>query len=86
MPLPVGKIDWQCKRLCQRANRVTIGVLLAMDRVRRRCNPRLVEGNRNNFMAAKIADVADVDGEIVPRLPLNVEGLIECVGKLVARL
>ena len=34
-------------------------------------------------MAAEIADVANVDSEVVTRLPLNVERLVERVGELV---
>ena len=34
-------------------------------------------------MPAKVADVADFDGEVVARLPLNVERLVERVRQLV---
>ncbi len=34
-------------------------------------------------MASKIADVADLNGEVVARLPLDVEDLVQSVGKLV---
>jgi hypothetical protein len=37
----------------------------------RGCDSRLIEGNRDDGMAAAIADVADVDGQIVARLPLH---------------
>ena len=34
-------------------------------------------------MAAQVADVADIDGQVVARLPLNIERLVHRVGKLV---
>ncbi len=42
----------------------------------------LVEG-RNDLVAAEIADIADFDGEVVARLPLDVERVVEGVGQLV---
>src|ERR1700694_2131297 len=69
-------------------NRVAVGVILLKlrtleDRAGWRGNPRLVERQGNNFMAAEIADIANLDGEVATRLPLNVERLIERIGKLV---
>ena len=34
-------------------------------------------------MAAYVADVADFDCNVVPRLPLDVEGVVDSVGQLV---
>ncbi len=34
-------------------------------------------------MAAEVADVAELDGEVVARLPLDVEGVVDGVGQLV---
>ena len=37
-------------------------------------------------MASEIADVADVNGQVVARLPLNIESLIDGVGQLVGAI
>ena len=36
-------------------------------------------------MAPKIADVADFDGQVIARLPLNIERLVNGVGEFVRR-
>ena len=67
---------------------IPVGVILlerstGMDWVRGRSDARLIERNRDHFMSAEIPDVADLDGQIVPRLPLNVKCVVDGVGKLV---
>src|SRR5580698_4900916 len=64
-------------------NRISVGILLAMDWMRRRGNARLVEGDRYHFVTAEIPDIADVNREIVPRLPLNIERFVERIGQLI---
>src|SRR5208282_5528369 len=54
--------------------------------VGRRSDLRLVEWQGNDLVTAQVADIADVDGEVVTRLPLNVESLVERVGKLVGAI
>jgi hypothetical protein len=49
----------------------------------RRCDLRLVEGQRNNFVAPEVADIPDGNGEIVARLPLDVERLVHGVREFV---
>ena len=44
---------------------------------------RLIERNRNDLVTAEVADVAQFDGEIVARLPLDVERVVDGVGQLV---
>src|SRR5712692_11485446 len=34
-------------------------------------------------MASQITDVTDVDEEVIPRHPLNIQSLIQCIGKLI---
>ena len=67
---------------------VAVGVLLrvegaGVDGVGRRGDSRLVKWDGNHFVAAQVADVSDFDGEIVTRLPLDVERVIDGVGELV---
>ena len=49
----------------------------------RRSNFRLIKGYGNDFMAAEIADIPNLDHEIPTRLPLNVQCLIHRIGKFV---
>src|ERR1700722_6000732 len=46
-------------------------------------NSGRVEGNRNDSGAAKVADVSDFDRKIVSRLPLDIERVVDGVGKLI---
>ena len=61
-------------------NGIPIGVRLAVNRITGRHYICLVEGNRDHLMPPDIANIADVDGEIVAWLPLNIEGVIDAVG------
>ena len=54
-----------------------------MGGIGRRGDYWLIEGDGNHFVAAEVADVSDLDGEIVTRLPLKVERVIDGVGQLV---
>src|SRR5579862_1924411 len=47
---------------------------------------RLIERQWHHFMAAQIADVADIDGQIIARLPLKVERFIHRIGQLVGAI
>jgi hypothetical protein len=44
----------------------------------------LIERNGNDLVTADIAHVAEFDGDIGTRLPLNVEGVVDGVGQLVS--
>src|SRR4029077_9396562 len=48
-----------------------------------RGDPGLVERNRNDFVPPESVHAADIDGQIISRLPLNVEGRVHGVGQLV---
>ena len=48
-----------------------------------RSDIRLIEWHGNDLMAAQIAHVSEFDGEIVPRLPLDVECVVHGVGQFV---
>src|SRR5581483_12143756 len=61
-------------------HRVSVSVYLAVDRVRWACDLCLIEGNGNDLMTAEIADIADIDGQIIARLPLPVECVVDGVG------
>src|SRR4029077_7059345 len=52
-------------------------------RVAGRCDLRLVERYRNYLMASQVTYVADFDRQVIPWLPLNIQNLIQGVGKLV---
>ena len=51
--------------------------------MRRRRNLRLIEWQRHNLVAPQIADVSDVDRQIVARLPLNIQRLVHRVRQFV---
>src|SRR5580692_925608 len=85
--LAVGEING-IKATGRRDNRIAVSVVLLVgsacqEGMSRRGNLRLVKGEGDDFMAAEIPHVADVDGEVVTGLPLNVERLVERVGQLV---
>src|SRR5260370_41571438 len=68
--------------------RVAVGVILLKLRTLEdgagwRGNPRLVERQGNDFMAAEIADVSDLESEVATRLPLDIERMIDRVGEFV---
>ena len=65
---------------------IPVGIRLAVNRIAGRGNVCLVEWNGNHLVAPDIANVADVHGHIVAWLPLDVEGVIDAVGSLFARL
>jgi len=50
------------------------------------CDSRLIKGHGDNGVAAKVAGVADGDGEVVAWLPLDVEFEVKGVGELVAHV
>src|SRR5208337_2876535 len=62
---------------------VAVTVVLPVDGMRRRSDLRLVEGHRNHQVTPQVADVADLNQEVVARLPLNVQGVVDGVGQLV---
>src|SRR5882762_555315 len=69
-------------------NRVAVSIVLLerrtwTDRVSWRRNTRLVERYGNDFVAAEITHVPNLDHEIVTRLPLNVQRLVHGIGQLV---
>ena len=64
-------------------DRVAIRVILAVDRVRGCRDLRLIERYGNDFVAPEVSDVADLNGEVVAGLPLNIQDLIESIGKLI---
>ena len=65
------------------ANGVAVGVVLAVDRVAGGGDARLVERHGNHLVAAEVADVAKLDGQVVARLPLDVQRVVIGVGQLV---
>ena len=73
-------------------DRITVGVVLLthrttdQHRMGRRCDLRLVKGQRNDLMTTEIAHVADFDGEIATRLPLNVQSLVHGVRQFVGAI
>ncbi len=71
----VGQID--------AADGVAVGVILPVNRRRRGRDVGLVERNRNDLMTADVADVADIDREVVARLPLNIQRVVEGIRQLV---
>ena len=87
--LTVGQVNRWIREECVFCDdRVPISVVLLdrsarTDRMSRRGDLRLVEGQRNDLMAAEIADVADLDGEVAARLPLNVQSLVHGVRQFV---
>src|SRR5579871_897662 len=50
---------------------IAVGIDLAVDVVRGRGDTGLIEGNGYHLMAAEVADVSNLDGEIIARLPLD---------------
>ncbi len=69
-------------------NGIAVGVLLRVRElgwkdVGRRGDAGLVERNGNDSVAAKVADVSDLDSQIVAWLPLNVERVVDGVRQLV---
>ena len=44
---------------------------------------RLIEGDGDHFVTSEVAHVTDFNGEIVARLPLDIERVVDGVGKLV---
>ena len=44
---------------------------------------RLVERHRDHLVAAQIADIAELDGQVVARLPLNIQRVVDGVRQLV---
>src|SRR5579862_53159 len=87
--LAVGKVDrWVGEGRVFSDDGISVGVVLLKLRAleygtRRRGDAGLIEGQRDDFVAAKIADVTDVDDQIVARLPLNVESLIHRIRQFV---
>src|SRR5579863_8808349 len=78
----VNRSEWRAY------NGVAVGVILfercpRIDGMARRSNLGLIEWEWNYLMAAEVADVADVDSEIVARLPLNIESLVHRIGQFV---
>ena len=43
----------------------------------------LVERNGNDFVPAEVANITDFDGQIIPRLPLKIERVVDGVGQFV---
>src|ERR1700728_2070036 len=84
--LPIGQRVRIKKRISE--DRVAVRVVLLKrsslaNGAARRRNLRLVERQGNYGMTPQVADVADLDREIVPRLPLNIQRLVHGVRKLV---
>ena len=79
--LAVGQIDGGAGAVLKS---VSICVGLPMDGVCRRSDTGLIERKRYDFMTAEIADIADLNSEVVARLPLNIERLIDSIGQFVA--
>src|SRR5579864_59597 len=44
---------------------------------------RFVKRNRNDFMPSEIANISDFDREVAPRLPLNIERVIDGVRQFI---
>ncbi len=70
------------------ADGVAVAVILLIGatgerRAGRRSDTGLVEGDRDDLMPAAIADEADLDRQIVARLPLDVKSVVEGVRQLV---
>ena len=63
--------------------RVAVGIVLTVNRSRGRRDVGLVERNRDHLVPAQVANVAKVEGQIVARLPLDVEGVVDRVRQLV---
>src|SRR5882757_9720128 len=62
---------------------IAVGIRLAVDGVSGRGNTGLVEGYWDDLVTAKVADVSELDGEVIARLPLDVQGVVDGVGQLV---
>ena len=62
---------------------IAVTVNLPMNRMGRRSNLRLVKRNGNNQVSAEIPDVADLHEEIVARLPLYVQRVVDAVGQFI---
>src|SRR6266481_3217029 len=82
LALAIWQGDW-VKAVVRIEDGIAIGVLLSMDWIRRGSNSCLVERHGDNLMAAEVADVADLDGEIFTGLPLNIEGVVDGVRQFV---
>ena len=54
-----------------------------MEDIAGRGDSGLVERNGNDSVPAKVADITDLDGQIVSRLPLKIERVIDGIGQLV---
>ena len=57
-----------------------------MGRIGGRGDLRLVEGHGNHLMAAQVANVAQLNHEIVARLVLEVQREVDAVGQLVGAI
>ena len=57
-----------------------------MNGISRRSDARLVERHRNDFMAAEIADVANLDCQVLARLPLDIESAVDGIGQFVGAI
>ena len=54
-----------------------------MNGIRRCRNLRLVERHRDHLVSPKISDVANLNRQVLARLPLNVQGVVDRVGQFI---
>ena len=63
--------------------RVAVGIVLSVNRSRGRRDVGLVKRNRDHLVPAQVANVSEVKGQIVARLPLHVQCVVDGVRQLV---
>ncbi len=62
---------------------IAVRIMLAMDRAIRRSNARLVEGYRDYLVAAEVAYISELDGQIIAWLPLDIQRVVVGVRQFV---
>src|ERR1700733_12341564 len=85
--IAVWQVGWcavvEAEGISRFLHSIAIGIDLTVDGFRGGGDTGLIEGNGYDLMAAEVANVSYLDGEVMARLPLDIKGVVDGVRQLV---